>query len=236
MSASPTLDEAIRPRRGRAMTRLETFTDAAFAFAVTLLAISIDEIPTTYDGLIEVLKGTPAFAASFALLLLYWRAHQTWSQRYGLEDLPSVLLTFSLVLVIMVYVYPLKIMFGAAFHSISDGWLPSSFELESYDQFRALVSIFGIGFFALSGLIAGLYGHAWTRRRALEMRPPEAFDTGAEAIAWLMVGGFGLMSLSLAWLLPDDKLYLSTWLYFLLIAFGPLFDLVQRRLARRRFG
>ena len=27
------------------MTRLETFTDAAFAFAVTLLAISIDEIP-----------------------------------------------------------------------------------------------------------------------------------------------------------------------------------------------
>ena len=236
MSATPTSDESIRPRRGRSMTRLETFTDAAFAFAVTLLAISIDEIPKSYEGLIEALKGTPAFAAGFALLLLYWRAHQNWSQRYGLEDLPSVLLTFSLVLVIMVYVYPLKIMFGAAFHGISDGWLPSSFELESYDQFRVLISIFGIGFFALSGLIAALYGHAWARRRALKMRPPEAFDTGAEAIAWLIVGGFGLMSLLLAWLLPGDKLYLSTWLYFLLIAFGPLFDRVQRRLARRRFG
>lgn len=227
--------EDIRPRRGRAMTRLETFTDAAFAFAVTLLAISIDEIPNSYDGLIAALKGTPAFAASFALLLLYWRAHQTWSQRYGLEDLPSVLLTFSLVLVIMVYVYPLKIMFGAAFHFISDGWLPSSFVLDSVDQFRSLVTIFGIGFFALSGLISGLYWYAWTQRSALGMQPPEAFDTGAEALAWLIVGGFGLVSLTLAWLLPRETLHLSTWVYYLLIVFGPAFDFVQRRMAHRRW-
>jgi uncharacterized membrane protein len=52
------------------MTRLETFTDAAFAFAVTLLAVSIDEIPNDYESLLLALKGTPAFAASFALLLL----------------------------------------------------------------------------------------------------------------------------------------------------------------------
>ncbi|MEE4295112.1 MAG: TMEM175 family protein [Wenzhouxiangella sp.] len=65
MKSSPYL-----PRRGREMTRLETFTDAAFAFAVTLLAVSIDEIPNDYESLLLALKGTPAFAASFALLLL----------------------------------------------------------------------------------------------------------------------------------------------------------------------
>ncbi len=31
-------------QRGMQMTRLETFTDAAFAFAVTLLVISVDDV------------------------------------------------------------------------------------------------------------------------------------------------------------------------------------------------
>lgn len=228
--------EGLRPLRGRAMTRLETFTDAAFAFAVTLLAISIDEIPSTYDGLIEALKGAPAFAASFALLLLYWRAHQNWSQRYGLEDLPSVLLTFALVMVIMIYVYPLKIMFGAAFHFLSDGWLPSAFALESIHEFRVLTSIFGVGFFLLSALVATLYAYAWTQRDALSMQPAESFDTVCEAVAWLVVSAFGLISLALAWILSDGIVYVATWVYNLLIVFGPLFDRFQRRLARRRFG
>jgi len=227
---------SISPARGRGMTRLETFTDAAFAFAATLLAISIDEIPNTYDDLITALKGTPAFAASFAILLLYWRAHQNWSKRYGLEDLPSVLLTFSLVLVVMVYVYPLKIMFGSAFHFISNGWLPSSFVLDSAGQFQVLVSIFGVGFFALSTLIAALYGYAWTRRVPLGMEAAETFDTAAESIAWLIVGMFGLLSLALAWLLPREWLWLAPWVYSALAVFGPAFDLIQRRMVRRRIG
>ena len=222
------------PRRGREMTRLETFTDAAFAFAVTLLAISIDEIPNDYEGLLLALKGTPAFAASFALLLLYWRAHQNWSQRYGLEDLPSVLMTFSLVLVVMVYVYPLKIMFSAAFSFMSNGWLPASFELASLHQFRVFVTIFGIGMFTLSGLIAALYGYAWTKRDELEMHAAERFDTAAESFVWLAIGSFGLISITLAWLLPDSLLHLSTWVYWLLIVIGPVLDQVQDRLVSRR--
>ncbi|MFP6838146.1 MAG: hypothetical protein VB962_00970 [Pseudohongiellaceae bacterium] len=34
-----------RTMRGENMTRIETFVDAAFAFAFTMLVISIDEIP-----------------------------------------------------------------------------------------------------------------------------------------------------------------------------------------------
>ena len=65
------------PRRGRHMTRLETFTDAAFAFAAAMLAISIDTVPQNYPELIDAIKGAPAFVASFAVLLLFWRAHQS---------------------------------------------------------------------------------------------------------------------------------------------------------------
>jgi uncharacterized membrane protein len=49
------------------MTRLETFTDAAFAFAVTLLvAGGGDSVPMNFGEMTAGLKQIPAFAASFA--------------------------------------------------------------------------------------------------------------------------------------------------------------------------
>lgn len=222
------------PRRGVGMTRLETFTDAAFAFAVALLAISIDQVPRSYDELIEALKGAPAFIASFAVLILYWRAHQTWSDRFGLEDLGSMLLTIALIVVVMIYVYPLKILFGAAFYFVSDGWFPSNFELETLHQFRVVLTISGVGFFALSAIVSALNLHAWRQREALGMGPKEAFDTASESLAWFIVGLFGLVSIALAWTLPGSSLSLAGWIYCALIPFGPLFDLVQKRTWNRR--
>lgn len=222
------------PRRGTEMTRLETFTDAAFAFAATLLAISIDTVPGTYAELMEALKGAPAFAASLAILLLYWRAHQTWSDRFGLQDLPSVLLTFGLILVVMIYVYPLKIMFGAGFHFVSDGWIPSTFELDSWRQFRVLLTVYGTGFFLLNAIISGLYWHARRKRTALEMSTAEARDCAAESIAWLLVGAFGPLSIVLAWTLPDEHVPIAAWTYSALALVGPLIGIVIGRVEARQ--
>jgi len=227
---------SISPARGHAMTRLEVFTDAAFAFAAAMLAISIDEVPGSYPELIEALKGAPAFAAGFAILLLYWRAHQQWSRRYGLEDLPAVLVTAFLIMVLMVYVYPLKIMFGAAFHTLSGGWLPSGFVLETQRQFRVVLSVYGLGFAALSASIAVLYLHAWNRRKALGLDPLERFQTLVESVSWSAVSLFGLVSLTLAWLLPEGLVPLAAWMYCLLIPYGPIVDRMAGAVERRRFG
>ena len=78
--------------RGMAMTRIETFTDAAFAFALTLLVISLD-FPNSYDGLISALQGVPAFALSAIMLMLFWSGHHIWSQRYGLDDALTIVLS-----------------------------------------------------------------------------------------------------------------------------------------------
>ncbi len=59
--------------RGMDMTRLETFIDAAFAFATTMLVISIGQIPGNYEELILALKQIPACASSFFIIMLYWR-------------------------------------------------------------------------------------------------------------------------------------------------------------------
>lgn len=224
------------PQRGLEVTRLSTFTDAAFAFAATLLAISIDDIPGSYAELIEALKDSPAFIASLALLLLYWRSHQAWSKRFGLEDTGSVLLTFGLVTVVMIYVYPLKLMFGSAFHFISNGWLPLGFSLETLDEFRGLLTIYGVGFIALNVIMAGLYWRAWSQREALAMSEAERFHCASESIAWLVVGSFGAISIVLAWVLPDGRLGFAAWIYMLLVVVGPAIGITQARIAAARFG
>jgi uncharacterized membrane protein len=223
-----------KPARGQGMTRLEVFTDAAFAFAAAMLAISIDEIPGNYPELLNALKDAPAFAASFAILMLFWRAHQKWSELYGLEDIPAVALTALLILVVMVYVYPLKILFGAGFEELSGGRLQSSFQLQSQTEFRGVLTIYGLGYAALSGLIAALYMHAWRCRNTLELNAAERFDARAEILSWSFVASFGLTSVTLAWLLPDGLVPLAAWMYCLLIPYAPLSDSLQRAAWRRR--
>ena len=48
-------------QRGMEMTRIEVFVDAAFAFAVTMLVISFDQIPQSFNEMVEAVKGIPAF-------------------------------------------------------------------------------------------------------------------------------------------------------------------------------
>ena len=54
------------------MTRLEVFIDAAFAFAVTMLVISFDAIPRSYDEMMLAIKAIPAFVLAVAQLVWIW--------------------------------------------------------------------------------------------------------------------------------------------------------------------
>ncbi len=224
------------PRRGAQMTRLETFADAAFAFSAALLAISIDEVPSNYDELVVALQGAPAFAASLLIILFFWHGHQRWSDRYGLEDTPSVYLTFALIMMVMIYVYPLKILMESGFGFLTRGWLPSQFEFETFGEFRVLVSLYGAGFMLLCAIMSGLYWHAWRLREGLAMSEEEAFDTWTEALRWLFPVVLSLLIVALMWILPDTSVSLVPFLFILLAVFGPINDRLARRAAEKRFG
>ncbi len=221
---------------GAQMTRLETFADAAFAFSAALLAISIDEVPSSYEELVLALQGAPAFAASLLIILFFWHGHQRWSDRYGLEDTPSVYLTFALIMMVMIYVYPLKILMASGFALLSGGWLPSEFEFETFYQFRVLVSLYGVGFIFLCLIMAGLYWHAWRLRNALSMGEEEAFDTLSEMVRWLFPVLFSSVVVALMWVFSDDLVAMVPFLFFFMALFIPINDRIARRAARRRFG
>src|SRR5947207_1768607 len=77
--------------RSHEISRIEGLCDAVFAFAVTLLVVSL-EVPRTFAELTEALHGFVPFAICFAMLFQIWYGQFLWFRRYGLQDAATVLL------------------------------------------------------------------------------------------------------------------------------------------------
>lgn len=225
--------------RGLEMTRIETFTDAAFAFALTLLVISFDTIPTSYPELIAALSEIPAFLGSAAIILLFWHAHMTWSRRFGLEDGIAILLSFLLVITVLVYVYPLRYMTATVFaligHLVGWSWLIPDITLPVRAEVNQLCIIYGIGFSIMCLCIVLLNRHALRRSELLELNALEQFDAKWESRGWLLVGSTGVFSVVLALLLPAQSFTgVPAFTYMLLPIIMPIFGVrIERK--RQRF-
>jgi uncharacterized membrane protein len=218
------------------MTRTETFTDAAFAFAVTLLVISIDAVPATVAELRTALAGVPAFAVSFALLWLFWYAHWQWSRRFGLEDLPTILLSFALVFVMLSYVYPMKFLATLAIRFFSRDAAAGTM-LDDAAQLYYLFAIYGAGFVTMALLIVALNAHAFRKRDELLLDAYERYQTKAEVWGWCIVAGVGVASIVLALTTDPPESYGDIvwpgWIYMLLAVMMPAYGVVTGRRAQR---
>src|SRR5216117_2275701 len=154
-SAVP-LDLDVLPRlggfrlRGMEMTRLETFIDAAFAFAISMLVIAPQQIPDNIEALLGAFKNVPAFVASIVVLRIFWRGHWLWSRRYGLEDGVSIFVSWALLVTVLIYIYPLKAIFGSMWFLLSHGQVGQRLGLRTDAEARAIFAIFAIGFTAIA--------------------------------------------------------------------------------------
>jgi uncharacterized membrane protein len=215
--------------RGLETTRLETFIDAAFAFAITMLVISVGKIPLTYNELIAALKATPSFLACFAAIMLFWAGHRKWSRRFGLDDTKAMLYSFALIFVMLVYVYPLRLIFSALFAWVSAGWLPSEFELKSADELLGLFIIYGIGFAAMATIMALLYRHALSVSKELLLSKLERLIIKMELRIWNTLAITGFLSALFAAVFPPR---IAVWAGFLYITLPITMPLIATRSAK----
>src|SRR5436309_8737536 len=144
--------------RGAEISRIEGLSDAVFAFAVTLLVVSL-EVPKTFGELMETMRGFGAFAISFTLLFMVWFNQYKFFRRYGLQDNLTVCLNAILLFVVLFYVYPLKFLFTFLVSLFTGGGgrihLPGgveAFMVDSVDQVSVLMIIFGAGYIAVFGV------------------------------------------------------------------------------------
>ena len=234
----PTTERGFR-LRGLEMTRLETFTDAAFAFAATMLVLAIDQIPTNYEQLVDTLRGIPAFLASLAILMLFWRGHERFSRRFGLEDATTIWLTTALIAVVLIYVYPLKFMFVQFF-----GWMIPALRgpgfgegIQSAAELSDAFLIYGAGYIALHVVFLLLHAHALRRRETLRLNELEVFDTRASMATYLAYAAVGVLSIGVALLWRDSRLIMYAGFTYASLGFViPTVVAISERKRTRLFG
>jgi hypothetical protein len=218
--------------RGMAMTRLEAFIDAAFAFSVTMMVISVDRVPDNINDLLAAFRNVPAFIASIAVLGLFWRGHWLWSRRFGLEDGVSIFISWTMLVTILIYIYPLKVIFGGMFYLLSERAVGQPMSIQTVAQARALFAVFAIGFTAIAIEILLLNVRAYSLRGALRLNELERITARGEITGWAIPVCVGLVSLGLALTLPRAQVPWSGWVYFSMVVLVPLHSRYRRRRIR----
>lgn len=200
----------------REVSRVEGFSDAVFAFAITLLVVSL-EVPKTFAELMAAIRAFPAFAVGFALVFQVWWRHYRFFRNYDLEDGTVIALTGFLLFVVLFYVYPLKFLWSVFFAQFSARGIPR--DVMRASDAPALFGIYGLGVAAVFGILALLYGHAYRRREDLDLTPVEVVDTRVDIYRNVAVACIALASAATAAILSraaPHQVGLAGYMYVLI--------------------
>jgi hypothetical protein len=213
--------------RGEEVFRIEGFSDAVFAFAVTLLVVSL-EVPLTFHELLLSMRGFVGFGFGFALLVLIWHNQFKFFRRYGLQDAYVIVLNAVLLFVVLFFVYPLKFLFsflvrlvveGSTNVTLPDGTIASAV---GEGQMSTLMIIYSTGYVVIFLVFVLLHLHALRNRESLALTPLELFDTRSTLYENLINVVIGLSSVLLVAMGGDQMAGWSGLVYFTL---GPAMTL-----------
>ena len=222
--------------RSHEPTRLETFSDAVFAFAVTLVIVSL-EVPKTFNELFETMKGFLSFGACFAILFLIWNNQNIFFRRYGLTDAWTTTLNGFLLFVVLTYTYPLKFLFTVFFSGdnmiIDHG---HKVLMIAPDQVPSLMNVYNIGYILIYLLFYLMHVHVLKHAEKLELTPFELFETRS----MMYINGLnmliGVLAILATIVLPGDAKGWSGFTYFFIPVAYSFFFSFRGRKSRQLFG
>jgi uncharacterized membrane protein len=206
VKAHPERDGAFR-WRGDGVSRIEGLSDAVFGFALTLLVVSLG-VPKTFDDLVRMLAGFPAFVATFSMLVLVWGAQYRFFRRYGLEDARTIRLNTVLLCLVVFFVYPLKFLFETfiAMWLGPVGWLlgievlraqsRQAWESLTQAQWPTLMMVFAAAYVGIFAVFALMHRHALARADELGLDALERHETRFAIVENVVNVGVALLSVA----------------------------------------
>lgn len=185
--------------RGMSQTRVETFSDAAFALAITLLVLS-SSVPGTFEELRTSMRMIIPFGISVVLITVIWYQHYLFFLKFGLQDAKTIALNAVLIFLILVYVYPLKFLTRFLFEAVialftkDFNIISSGFGEFTHSNMRFLMMIYGFGAAFIFFVLSLMYRYALSQKKALELTDYEIFMTRSSMLANFLLGAIPALS------------------------------------------
>jgi uncharacterized membrane protein len=224
--------------RGEEPGRLENFSDAAFALAITLLLISTSA-PTTLDQIKKFAWELIPFCACIVLIVLIWHEHFVFYYRYGLRNTKVIVLNTIFLIIVLFYVYPLRFLWkflllnplARAFNQ--ESILKELSEMARPEDTGALMIIYGLGAASIFLILMLMYRYALKNSHHLELNKIEEFDTRASMTSNFLMATVPLLSVILAFLFINSPWagMISGFSYFL---YMPLMFIYSARKTKQR--
>lgn len=128
------------------ISRVEAFSDGVFAFAATLLVVSVGN--ENGDSALQInWLAFLSFAVSFFVLVALWYTHYNFFRRTDYMDNWIIALNAILLFVVLYYIFPLK--------SLINTWTGSI--RITLENFSSLFQLYSLGFFFIFLCLALMY-------------------------------------------------------------------------------
>jgi len=166
----------------QSQARLEAISDGIFAFAATLVVVSLD-VPDSYTALRASFADVGSFAVSFTALVMLWVTHYNFFRRTVVIDGWVIAYNFAMLFVMLCYIFPLKFLAKLTFGGAT---IANSMEMAE------LFQLYGLGFTLIFLFIALLY------RRAARKETDKSSYFHYWKRHFLIFSGIGVLSILLA--------------------------------------
>lgn len=166
----------------QSQARLEAISDGIFAFAATLVVVSLD-VPDSYAELRASFTDVGSFAISFIALVLLWVTHYNFFRRTEIIDGWVITYNFGMLFVMLCYIFPLKFLAKLSFGGAT---------IDSSMEMAELFQLYGLGFTLIFLFVALLYRHA------AKYEPTKAAFLHYKKRHFMIFVGVGALSILLA--------------------------------------
>jgi hypothetical protein len=223
--------------RGEEPGRLENFSDACFALAITLLLISTSP-PSNFAQVKKFAWEVIPFAICITLIVLIWHQHFIFFFRYGLRNSRVIVLNTIFLILVLFYVYPLKFLAKAILVPLTKLFGADEFHSElltiyGQNNLGDLMIIYGIGATLIFVVLALFYRHALLSKTELGLDEIETFDTKSSMRANYLMALVPLLSVLVSAVFSNSRWggFLGGMTYFL---YSPIMSIFWRRNNKKR--